>query len=68
MSALILGALMIMALPKLGFKIYQRNMPLAGSNSAAISAARHRQEDEGADIVRCPLNYGVLRSTDAECR
>ena len=43
-------------------------MPLAGSNSAAFSAARHRQEDEGADIVRCPLKYGVLSSTDAEGR
>ena len=57
---------MILALPSLGFKRYQRNMPSAGNNSAAISADHHRQEDEGADIVRCPLKYGVLRSTDAE--
>ena len=42
MFALILGALMILALPILGFKRYQRNMPLAGNNSAAISTARHR--------------------------
>ena len=67
MFALILGALMILALPILGFERYQ-NMPLAGNNSAAISAAHHRQEDEGANTVWCPLKYGVLRSTDAEGR
>ena len=68
MFALILGGLMILALPIFGFKRLPKKMPLAGSNSAAMSAACHRQDGEDDDIMQRPLQYGVLRSTDAEGR
>ena len=41
-------------------------MPLAGSNSAAISAACHPDED--SDVAERPLKYGVLPSADSEGR
>ena len=67
--ALILGVLMFFTLVFLGrLRHYPTNMPLAESNSAAISAACHRREDEAGDIVQRPLKYGVLPCTDSEGR
>ena len=67
--ALILGCLMVFTLLFLGrVGHYPTNMPLAGSNSAAISAACHRREDEAGDIVQRPLRYGALPCGDAEGR
>ena len=59
---------MILALPILGFMRYPRRMPLAGSNSAAISAACHRADDEDADITSYPLKYGILKCVGADSR
>ena len=62
--ALILGSLMIAALPMLGIKKFPKTVPLMASNSAAIAASCHRAEYErGYDITKVPLMYGVLRDT-----
>lgn len=45
---------------------YPSSMPLIGNCSAAISAACHRAEDEGPDMVLKPLMYGILRTEAVE--
>ena len=43
----------------MGLRRYEEGMPLAGSCSAAISAACHPQADE-VDVSLVPLKWGVV--------
>jgi len=66
--ALFVGGIMVLALPVLGAQRYPNTMPFAGSNTAAISAACHRGDNEDATISRQPLKYGVLMCLGPEGR
>lgn len=59
--ALVLGGLMILALVGCGCRRLEGNMPVAGSCSAAISAACHVAPGEDDDAVFEGLRYGAVK-------
>lgn len=54
-----LGALLLLVVIAIGFREYRKGMPLAGSCSAAISAACHRPEED-VDAAVLPVLWGVV--------
>jgi hypothetical protein len=59
--AIILAGSMVLALLINGFRRYNPNMPLAGSCSAAISAACHPPPDD-TDAALSAIGWGVIES------
>ena len=59
-TVIFLGAIMILIEVLNGFRVH-RGMPLAGSCSAAISAACHRPEED-VDAATKPVMWGVVSS------
>ena len=59
-TVIFLGAMMILIEVLNGFRVH-RGMPLAGSCSAAISAACHRPEED-VDAATKPVMWGVVSS------
>ena len=57
-SIIIAGTTVIVGL-LFGFRRFNASLPLAGSCSAAIAAACHREANEDADMVLLPLKWGV---------
>lgn len=62
LAVVVLGACMIAAVVGVGFVRFNGGMPLAGSNSLAISAACHGGEDGGKDDARQRVMWGVVRT------
>ena len=56
-----LGALLLLVVIANGFRKYRKGMPLAGSCSAAISAACHRPEED-VDAALLPVSWGAVRT------
>ena len=61
---IILGAIVALFGILFGFGKYKSAIPLAGSCSAAISAARHPPKDD-EDAADKPLMRGVVRTRDS---
>ena len=59
--SLLVGGLLIISLPLLGFRRLTGGIPIVAGNSMAISAACHRADYEDEGIVSKTLQYGVLR-------
>lgn len=57
--ACIVGVILSVALLVSGLRQFKPGMPIISSCSAAISAASHRNKEEGEFIVLDPLMYGV---------
>ena len=53
------GALLLLAVIATGFRKYRKGIPLAGSCSAAISAACHRPEED-VDAALLPVLWGAV--------
>lgn len=63
MLCLVVGSLIIFALIALGFRKYKSGIPLAGSCSAAISAACHAF-DKKNNVTTLPLRWGVVEEAE----
>ncbi|KAF6226121.1 hypothetical protein HO133_008987 [Letharia lupina] len=61
-NGIILGAIVVLLGIMVGFRRYKPGIPLAGSCSAAISAACHPTEDD--DAADKPLIWGVVSTKD----
>ena len=60
---ILLGGLLLISLNLIGFRKYPDGLPLAGTCSAAISAACHRPEDD-VNAAEKPVMWGVVDSDD----
>lgn len=59
-----IGGCITLALVAMGLRTYASGIPIVANCSAAIAAACHTSSDEdGAEIVRLPLKYGVIDVT-----
>ena len=63
-ATIVVGALVIAALVGFGFRRLPDGMPVASSCSGAISAACHRADGEGEDMVLMPLKYGIVNEIE----
>lgn len=63
-TVMILGTILLLLLCLNGCRRYKPGMPLAGSSSAAISAACHRPETD-VDAAVLPVRWGSLRTEGA---
>ena len=62
-TVILLGALLLIFLNLIGFRRYQDGLPLAGTCSAAISAACHRPEDD-IHAASKPVMWGAVDRDD----
>ena len=62
-TVVLLGSLLLLFLNLIGFRRYQGGLPLAGTCSAAISAACHRPEDD-FHAARKPVMWGAVDCDD----
>lgn len=59
-----IGIILVLLVVLTGFRRYEKGIPLAGSSSAAISAACHPpEEDVGASIL--PVMWGEVKTEDS---
>ena len=58
------GVILILAIVLTGFRRYEKGIPLAGSSSAAISAACH-PPDEDVDASLLPVMWGDVNNEDS---
>lgn len=65
MLCLIVGSFMTLALMALGFRKYKPGIPLAGSCSAAISAACHALDEKNYATI-LPLLWGVVEEAEGD--
>lgn len=66
-SLMVLGGIMVGIIVACGYLPYKRGMPVAGSNSMAISAACHvidRDEGDEGTASSKELQWGVVRTAD----
>ena len=62
-TVILLGGLILFFLNLIGFRKYQGGLPLAGTCSAAISAACHRPQDD-LDAALKPVMWGAVKHND----
>lgn len=63
LTAIILGAIVVLLSILNGFRRYKPGIPLVGSCSAAISAACHRPKED-SDAADKPVMWGVVSTKD----
>ena len=69
LAVMIIATFMIVFIFVMGLRRYKGTIPLAGSNSGAISAACHLDEKHaGTDVVTLSLQWGVTSAMDADIR
>ena len=59
-----IGVILLLVVALIGFKRYEKGIPLAGSSSAAISAACHPPEED-VDARLLPVMWGEVKTEDS---